>query len=64
MLGETGENYTLMKAYFPGRTVKQLKRKGLRENRENFTRMTAAILNRRPLGEYTDYILSQADISR
>ncbi len=51
MLGETGENYTLMKAYFPGRDVKQLKRKGLRENRDNTARMTAAILNRRPLGQ-------------
>jgi len=40
-----------MKAYFPGRDVKQLKRKGLRENRDNTARMTAAILNRRPLGQ-------------
>ncbi len=40
-----------MKAYFPGRTPQQLKRKGLRENRENASRMTAAILNRRPLGQ-------------
>ncbi|WWD17236.1 hypothetical protein CI109_101674 [Kwoniella shandongensis] len=48
-LEETGENYSLMAAYFPGRTNKQLKLKGLRENKLNPTRMTAAILSRKPL---------------
>ncbi|KAL7421826.1 hypothetical protein Q5752_003597 [Cryptotrichosporon argae] len=49
VLRETGENYTLMKAYFPGRTVKQLKGKGLRENRDNPARMADAIFNRKPI---------------
>ncbi|WWC89264.1 uncharacterized protein L201_004185 [Kwoniella dendrophila CBS 6074] len=49
VLEETGENYTLMKAYFPGRTIKQLKLKGLKENRINPDKMTAAILARKPL---------------
>ncbi|WWC94242.1 hypothetical protein V866_001082 [Kwoniella sp. B9012] len=49
VLEETGENYSLMKAYFPGRTIKQLKLKGLKENRLNPDKMTAAILARRPL---------------
>lgn len=49
MLRETGENYSLMKAYFPGRTMRQLKNKGLRENRENPTRMNDAIFNRKPI---------------
>ncbi|OCF36799.1 hypothetical protein I316_01395 [Kwoniella heveanensis BCC8398] len=49
VLEETGENYTLMKAYFPGRTVKQLKLKGLRENKSNPDKMTAAIMARKPL---------------
>ncbi|WVR06963.1 hypothetical protein IAU60_003999 [Kwoniella sp. DSM 27419] len=49
VLEETGENYTLMKAYFPGRTIKQLKLKGLRENRANPDRMTEAILARKPM---------------
>lgn len=47
ILGETGENYSYMKAYFPGRTVQQLKRKGLRENRDNPEKMTQAIMERR-----------------
>ncbi|WRT66436.1 uncharacterized protein IL334_003392 [Kwoniella shivajii] len=49
VLEETGENYTLMKAYFPGRTIKQLKLKGLRENRANPEKMTRAILARKPM---------------
>lgn len=40
-----------MKAYFPGRSVRQLKNKGTRENRNNPQRMTDAILNRKPMGE-------------
>ncbi|KAK8864463.1 hypothetical protein IAR55_001712 [Kwoniella newhampshirensis] len=48
-LEETGENYSLMAAYFPGRTNRQLKLKGLRENKLNPARMTAAILSRKPL---------------
>lgn len=47
MLRETGENYTLMKAYFPGRNVRQLKKKGHRENKANPQRMTECILGRR-----------------
>jgi transcription factor TFIIIB component B'' len=50
VLRETGENYTLMKAYFPGRSVRQLKNKGSRENRVNTQRMTDAIMNRKPMG--------------
>ncbi|WVQ99454.1 hypothetical protein IAU59_006589 [Kwoniella sp. CBS 9459] len=58
VLEETGENYTLMKAYFPGRTVKQLKLKGLRENRSNSEKMTAAIMARKPLDK--DYLTKAA----
>ncbi|WVW83982.1 hypothetical protein I302_106006 [Kwoniella bestiolae CBS 10118] len=54
VLEETGENYSLMKAYFPGRTIKQLKLKGLKENRINPEKMTAAILARKPLDK--DYL--------
>ncbi|RXK36921.1 hypothetical protein M231_05823 [Tremella mesenterica] len=49
VLGETGENYTVMKAYFPFRTVQQLRRKGVRENKENPEKMTQAILHRKPM---------------
>lgn len=51
VLSEVGENYSLIKAWFPGRTVAQLKRKGLKENRENPEKMTLAILSRKPIGE-------------
>lgn len=54
VLRETGENYTLMKAYFPGRTVRQLKNKGLKENRANPDRMNEAIFNRKPID--TEYL--------
>ncbi|TYJ54139.1 hypothetical protein B9479_005237 [Cryptococcus floricola] len=49
VLGETGENYTLMKAYFPGRDVRSLKLKGSRENKVNFDKMTQAIMSRKPI---------------
>ncbi|WVF71408.1 hypothetical protein IAT40_006212 [Kwoniella sp. CBS 6097] len=58
VLEETGENYTLMKAYFPGRTVKQLKLKGLRENKSNPDKMTAAIMARKPLDK--EYLTKSA----
>lgn len=54
VLRETGENYTLMKAYFPGRSVRQLKNKGLKENRANPDRMNEAIFNRKPID--TEYL--------
>lgn len=54
VLRETGENYTLMKAYFPGRNVRQLKKKGHRENKANPERMTECILGRRKtMGEWS-----------
>ncbi|WVN88380.1 uncharacterized protein L203_103586 [Cryptococcus depauperatus CBS 7841] len=49
VLGETGENYTLMKAYFPGRDIRSLRLKGLRENKMNPRRVTAAIMARKPI---------------
>ncbi|WWC62036.1 uncharacterized protein I303_104624 [Kwoniella dejecticola CBS 10117] len=58
VLEETGENYTLMKAYFPGRTIRQLKMKGNRENRANPDKMTAAILARRPIDK--EYLTKSA----
>ncbi|WWC70069.1 uncharacterized protein I206_104015 [Kwoniella pini CBS 10737] len=58
VLEETGENYTLMKAYFPGRTIKQLKMKGVRENRSNPDKMTAAILARKPIDK--EYLTKSA----
>ncbi|BEI86756.1 hypothetical protein CcaverHIS002_0701020 [Cutaneotrichosporon cavernicola] len=48
-LRETGENYTLMKAYFPGRNVRQLRRKAQRENKSNPERMYDAVMNRKPM---------------
>lgn len=51
MLGEVGENYGLMKAFFPGRSIAQIKRKGLRENAKHPEKVTQAILARRPIGE-------------
>jgi len=51
VLGEVGENYTMMKAFFPGRTVAQIKKKGVRENAKNPEKVTAAINARRPIGE-------------
>ena len=51
VLSEVGENYSMMATYFVGRDAKQLKRKGLKENREHPERMTAAIMRRKPLGE-------------
>jgi transcription factor TFIIIB component B'' len=50
VLGEVGENYTMMKAFFPGRTVAQIKKKGIRENAKNPEKVTAAINARRPIG--------------
>lgn len=41
-----------MKAWFPGRSVAQIKKKGLRENAKNPERVTEAILARKPIGEY------------
>lgn len=58
VLRETGENYTLMKAYFPGRSVRQLKNKGLKENRANPDRMNEAIFNRKPID--TEYLSKAA----
>ncbi|RSH86794.1 Transcription factor TFIIIB component B [Apiotrichum porosum] len=58
VLRETGENYSLMKAYFPGRSVRQLKNKGTRENRNNPQRMTDAILNRKPMDK--EYLAKSA----
>lgn len=52
VLGEVGENYSMMKAWFPGRTIAQIKRKGLKENRDNPDKVTRAILDRRPLGTW------------
>lgn len=40
-----------MKAYFPGRNVRQLRRKGQRENKSNPERMNDAVMNRKPMGE-------------
>lgn len=53
ILGEVGENYGLMKAFFPGRSVAQIKKKGLRENAKNPERVTQAILARKPIGTFT-----------
>jgi transcription factor TFIIIB component B'' len=39
-----------MKAFFPGRTVAQIKKKGIRENAKNPEKVTAAINARRPIG--------------
>lgn len=50
MLSETGENYGLMAHYFPRRTIDQVKRKALKENKANPHRVTKAILNRKRLG--------------
>lgn len=64
ILGETGENYTLMKAYFPGRDIRSLRLKGARENKVNPEKMTAAIMARKPLDK--DYLAKSAgyDASR
>jgi transcription factor TFIIIB component B'' len=51
VLGEVGENYGLMKAFFPGRSIAQIKRKGLRENAKNPEKVTQAILAKKPIGE-------------
>jgi transcription factor TFIIIB component B'' len=51
VLGEVGENYSMMKAFFPGRSVHQIKKKGLRENAKNPEKVTAAIMAKRPIGE-------------
>ncbi|KAK4686725.1 hypothetical protein P7C73_g3392, partial [Tremellales sp. Uapishka_1] len=59
-LAEVGENYTLMKSYFPGRTVKQLKRKGTRENKADPGRVTAAIMRRIPIGEFMLFMRSES----
>lgn len=56
ILGETGENYTLMKAYFPGRDIRSLRLKGARENKVNPEKMTAAIMARKPLGEFPVFV--------
>ncbi|OXH19409.1 transcription factor TFIIIB component b'' [Cryptococcus neoformans A1-35-8] len=58
ILGETGENYTLMKAYFPGRDIRSLRLKGARENKVNPEKMTAAIMARKPLDK--DYLAKSA----
>ena len=41
----------MMKAFFPGRTVAQIKKKGVRENAKNPEKVTAAINAMRPIGE-------------
>jgi transcription factor TFIIIB component B'' len=51
-LREVGENFALMKAFFPGRSVAELKRKGVRENKSKPQRVTEAILNRQRIGQY------------
>jgi transcription factor TFIIIB component B'' len=51
VLGETGENYTMMSFYFPGRTQRQLKNKGRKENAAHPDRVNEAIRARRPIGE-------------
>jgi hypothetical protein len=53
VLGETGENYTLMSFYFPSRNQRQLKNKGKKENMTNPARVNEAIRARRPIGKYT-----------
>jgi transcription factor TFIIIB component B'' len=58
VLGEVGENYTMMKAFFPGRSVAQIKKKGLREN-ANPEKVTAAINARRPIGTFRLYCLCE-----
>lgn len=42
-----------MKAYFPGRNVRQLRRKAQRENKSNPERMYDAVMKRKPMGELT-----------
>lgn len=46
-----------MKAYFPGRDIRSLRLKGARENKVNPEKMTAAIMARKPLGEFFSLIV-------
>lgn len=50
-----------MKAFFPGRTIAQIKKKGLRENAKNPEKVTAAINARKPIGKYCIPLSSEWD---